>query len=204
MWIIYVISVLFCYALMHVCLLIPCGHLLGKGWPLGSRLWRVCVTLSLSHWYPGSGVVLDCIDSWSLTSFLLLIAERQNIKKVKTSHWQDTWLRLQDSLRPWMGVIATQKKSGPIDNSIQNTARIGGARHWCSSPRWQTHQRSAQTLPASCQVVHLQELLLPRDHPGMEPPSNISHWCHHHRGVQSRPETCPTGPQAVTLSPCLF
>ena len=21
------------------------------------------VTLSLSHWYPGSGVVLDCIDS---------------------------------------------------------------------------------------------------------------------------------------------
>ena len=24
------------------------------------------VSLSLSHWYPGSGVVLDCIDSWSL------------------------------------------------------------------------------------------------------------------------------------------
>ena len=24
------------------------------------------------HWYPGSGVVLDCIDSWSLHSFLLL------------------------------------------------------------------------------------------------------------------------------------
>ena len=22
-----------------------------------------CVSLSLSHWYPGSGVVLDCIDS---------------------------------------------------------------------------------------------------------------------------------------------
>ena len=30
-WIIYVISVLFCYAFMHVCLLLPCGHLLGKG-----------------------------------------------------------------------------------------------------------------------------------------------------------------------------
>ena len=25
------------------------------------------------HWYPGSGVVLDCIDSWSLPSFLLLV-----------------------------------------------------------------------------------------------------------------------------------
>ena len=27
-----------------------------------------------SNWYPGSGVVLDCIDSWSLSSFLLLLA----------------------------------------------------------------------------------------------------------------------------------
>ena len=24
---------------MRVCLYVPCGHLLGKGWPLGSRLW---------------------------------------------------------------------------------------------------------------------------------------------------------------------
>ena len=39
-----------------------CGHLLGKGLPLGSRLWCLTVSLSLSHWYPGSGVVLDCID----------------------------------------------------------------------------------------------------------------------------------------------
>ena len=29
------------------------------------------VSLSLSHWYPGSGVVLDCIDSWSLHHYLL-------------------------------------------------------------------------------------------------------------------------------------
>ena len=45
-----------------VCLFVPCGHLLGKGWPLGSSLWCLIVSLSLSHWYPGSGVVLDCID----------------------------------------------------------------------------------------------------------------------------------------------
>ena len=31
------------------------------------------VSLSLSHWYPGSGVVLDGIDSWSLHPYLLLI-----------------------------------------------------------------------------------------------------------------------------------
>ena len=48
---------------LGVCLYVLCGHLLGKGWPLGSRLWCPTVSLPLSHWYPGSGVVLDCIDS---------------------------------------------------------------------------------------------------------------------------------------------
>ena len=33
----------------------------GRGWPLGSRLWCLSVSLSLSHWCPGSSVVLDCI-----------------------------------------------------------------------------------------------------------------------------------------------
>ena len=44
---------------------------LWKGWPLGSCLWYIIVGLLPSHLYPGSGVVLDCIDSWSLPSFLL-------------------------------------------------------------------------------------------------------------------------------------
>ena len=52
-----------CYASVRVCLFVPCGHLLVKDWPLGSRLWCLAVNLSLSHWYPGSGVILDCIDS---------------------------------------------------------------------------------------------------------------------------------------------
>ena len=34
------------------------------------------VSLSLSHWYPGSGVVLDCIDSWSLQPYLLALWKR--------------------------------------------------------------------------------------------------------------------------------
>ena len=51
------------YAFVSVCLYVPCGHLLGKDWPLGSRLWCPAMSLSLSHWYPGSGEVLDCIDS---------------------------------------------------------------------------------------------------------------------------------------------
>ena len=40
----------------------PSGHLLGMGWPFDSRLWCLTVSLSLSHCYPGSGV-LNCIDS---------------------------------------------------------------------------------------------------------------------------------------------
>ena len=62
-----------CYVFARVCIYVLCGHLLGKGWPLGSRLWCLTVSLSLSHWYPGSGVILDCIDSWSLHPYLLLL-----------------------------------------------------------------------------------------------------------------------------------
>ena len=60
---------LFCYlcfvSVMLSCMsLQPCGHLLGKGWSLSSL---VCdVFLCYSHfpmWCPGSGLVLDCIDS---------------------------------------------------------------------------------------------------------------------------------------------
>ena len=49
-WIICVINVL-CFSCFRVCSLLPCGHLLGKGWPLDPWLLFVmfkCV-LSLSH-----------------------------------------------------------------------------------------------------------------------------------------------------------
>ena len=55
---------LVCVMLLYaVCLFVPCGQLLGKGWTLGSQSWCLTVNLSLSHWYPGSSVLLDCIDS---------------------------------------------------------------------------------------------------------------------------------------------
>ena len=44
-------------------------------WLLSSRLWCITVSLLLSYRYAGSGVVLDCIDSWSLPSFLLFISQ---------------------------------------------------------------------------------------------------------------------------------
>ena len=56
---------MFLCASVFMCLRSPAG----KG--LTSCLWCLTVSLSLSHWYPGSGVVLDCIDSGSLHPYLL-------------------------------------------------------------------------------------------------------------------------------------
>ena len=62
-----------CYAFVHVCLLMPCGHMLGKGWPLFFCLKCLIVKLSLSHWYSGSGGVLDCIQAVFTRSLDVLV-----------------------------------------------------------------------------------------------------------------------------------
>ena len=76
LWTICVISVS-CFPCFSVCSLLPCGHLPGK-W--NYLLALVCdVYLCFCHfpkWYPGSGVMLDCIDSWSLSPFLLLLCTK--------------------------------------------------------------------------------------------------------------------------------
>ena len=61
-----------------LCLLCLCARLFicalrspaGKGLTSWLSFVVSAVSLSLSHWYPGSGVVLDCIDSWSLHPYL--------------------------------------------------------------------------------------------------------------------------------------
>ena len=48
-------------------------------------------TLSLSYWYPGSGVVLDCIDSWSLHHYLLFLWKGSRFKElhpVRNGAWR--------------------------------------------------------------------------------------------------------------------
>ena len=62
-----------------LCLLCLCARLFicalwssaGKGLTSWLSFVVSSVSLSLSHWYPGSGMVLDCIDSWSLHPNLL-------------------------------------------------------------------------------------------------------------------------------------
>ena len=60
---------LLCFSVL--CLLCLCVRLFtcalwspaGKGLPSWLSLWCLPVSLSVSHWYPGSSVVLDCVDS---------------------------------------------------------------------------------------------------------------------------------------------
>ena len=66
-------TVVLCFCSV-LCLLCLCARLFifalwspaGKGLTSWLSFVVSAVSLSLSHWYPGSGVVLDCIDSWSL------------------------------------------------------------------------------------------------------------------------------------------
>ena len=83
-----------CYAFVRVCSYVPCGHLLWKGWPLGSRLWCLTVSLLLSHWYPDLSVALDCIDSWSLHPYLFspvcqMIFKNVAPSSIDVSCWRD-------------------------------------------------------------------------------------------------------------------
>ena len=60
------------------------------------------MSLSLSHWYPGSGVVLDCIDSWSLHPYLLSNnASSQRNNQIKLTHFDETKKRTHDLKRLW-------------------------------------------------------------------------------------------------------
>ena len=55
-----------------VFLLQPCGHILGKGWPLDSFVCDVFLCFCHFHiWCPGSVMILNSIDSWYFPSSLL-------------------------------------------------------------------------------------------------------------------------------------
>ena len=67
-------SVLCLLCFVRVCLYVLCGHLLGKGWPLGSRLWCllwVChfpIGILGQVWY----LIVSIPDLCTLTYFTLL------------------------------------------------------------------------------------------------------------------------------------
>ena len=80
LWIFYAFSVLrllcLCACLFVCALWLPAGV---EDWSLGSSLWCLTVSLSLSDWCPGPGVVLDGMESWSLHPYLFFILPDLNI-----------------------------------------------------------------------------------------------------------------------------
>ena len=66
-----------CYAFVRVCLFVPCGHLLGKGLPLGSRLWCLTVSLSLlgQVWY----LIVSIPDLCTLTYFQETVTQARSL-----------------------------------------------------------------------------------------------------------------------------
>ena len=67
LWINAVIFVL-CLLCFRVCSMLPCSHLKGKGWPLGSCLWCYCVTIPFGilgqMWYSIVSVPDPCCLSY--------------------------------------------------------------------------------------------------------------------------------------------
>ena len=95
---------MFCVRLFICALWSPAG----KGLTSWLSFVVSSVSLSLSHWYPGSGVVLDCIDSWSLHHYLLLYLSQWWATKGSIESTQ-TRQSLQCSNTQRMGV---DKRSG--------------------------------------------------------------------------------------------
>ena len=79
LWIFFVFCVCLCHTVLSVftALWKPSGKGL-TSWP--SCLWCFLVWMSLSIRCPGSGVVLDRIDSWSLPSFLFELGKLHSVQ----------------------------------------------------------------------------------------------------------------------------
>ena len=67
--------------------------------------------LSFSHRYPGSGMILDCIDSWSLPSFLLCFAHANQAWLAvnhNTTVTSGEWILYSKSIAPACGLGSCQ------------------------------------------------------------------------------------------------
>ena len=77
LWIFYVFVLsCVCFVFVRVCLYVLCGHLLGKGWPLGSLLWYLLWVCHFSIgilgqvWY----LIVSIPDLCTLTCFYFTFA----------------------------------------------------------------------------------------------------------------------------------
>ena len=101
-----------CYVFVRVCLYVLCGHLLGKGWPLGSRLWCllwVChflIGILGQVWY----LIVSILDLCTLTYFYYMPFSFYIVKLplalVNMFHWTESILAQShdDAKNPHWGI----------------------------------------------------------------------------------------------------
>ena len=89
-----------CMSCWCVCFLQNCGHLLRKGWHLGILVCDVsCVFDTFPYGCPGWCVVYDCIDFWSLPSYLLSkLAIKNLFMLLKLLTFICTWQKIQTDM----------------------------------------------------------------------------------------------------------
>ena len=118
-----------------LCLLCLCARLFicalwspaGKGLTSWLSFVVSTVSLSLSHWYPRSGVVLDCIDSWSLHPYLLSCFQQEGL--INQLHHKNTF-------RPCLWCSNLAKIEGTLD--VDKLSLIGFGFHFGISLRQMT------------------------------------------------------------------
>ena len=115
-------SVLCLLCFVRVCLYVLCGHLLGKGWPLGSRL---CCLLWVCHfpigilgqvWY----LIVSFPDLCNLTYFACW----------RALMWANEQRDMEGRCRPWWDLFKKCLKS-PASNTAYLTLRSSHCRSTC-------------------------------------------------------------------------
>ena len=108
--VIYVLS-LSCF---RVCSLLPCGHLLRKGLPLGSCLWCLIVFLSLSHVVSWVGCRTWLYRFLVFSTFLTFIVAASDIGSPKVTYTYFTFnfcfLCMKYSITAWWGLMEVWKE----------------------------------------------------------------------------------------------
>ena len=111
-------SVLCCYVFVRVCLYVLCGHLLGKGWPLCSRLWCllwVChfpIGILGQVWYLIVSIPDLCTHTYfSKPCLVILISKGTHLafsitkpqsSPIVTHLWNSSLLQEDIVLKPWL------------------------------------------------------------------------------------------------------
>ena len=116
LWMFYVFLSCVCYAFVRVCLYVPCGHLLGKGWSLGSHLWCPTVSFTFS--------LVSCVRCGTWLYRFLIFAPLLTLNITTDINEMNRFSFKQTSLFDYVPVN--------ISSNVWTFTRINLSQTWCS------------------------------------------------------------------------